>query len=66
MTFDELWRIVCERNPQLAKGDTLHMTPNGFCKAMKLAYDKGAEHERGKTDPGADLFNGLFGREGGR
>ena len=73
MTFDALWRIVCDKNPQVREGGNVTMPVASFCKAMKLAYQKGREQEAMISAPPdasrgdmPDFLRGLFNAGGPR
>ena len=54
MTFDELWKMIDKKNPMIKTG-IVRLTSVQFKRAMRLAYDKGAEWKAGE-----DLFKQMF------
>ena len=68
MTFDELWRKICDKNPQIVKGDgTVRLTIENFNKALALAYSQGRRQERimahkpPAAESAAEAVKGFFG-----
>jgi len=50
MSFDDLWAILEAKNPVLMTSDVVRMTPRGFKKAVRLAYDEGYKTAHGKEE----------------
>ena len=57
MTFEALYLIIIEQNPNL-QNKTVTITPENFKKALRTAYDNGfKEGENSKS-----LFENMFGK----
>jgi len=61
INFDELWKIIIDKNNKLKTDKVVNMTINGFKKAIKLGFDKGYEqgYEDGKNSK--SIFEDMFG-----
>ena len=57
MTFEALYLIVLEKNPNL-QNDAITITPENFKKALHIAYDQG--YEEGENSK--SIFENVFGK----
>jgi len=55
MKFEDAWRVLQSQKPKLKTDKAFKITPENFRKALKWAYDRGAEEESSKQ-----LFNRFF------
>lgn len=63
MTFEELWKMIEEKNPQLQSGKVA-MSSDSFKKALQLAWDQGAKQQKDVDKCWMDMMKNSYGNGG--
>ena len=63
MTFDEIWKQLCEKRPGLIDPDAhVQITSGKFKELLEVIYWHGRESATGNKDTVHELFRTFFGR----
>lgn len=59
MTFEEFWRALEQKNPDMKEGATMTITVDSFKRSMRQSFEMGQKHP--SPNSGGDLLDELLG-----